>query len=157
MARTGSISCRPERLVDGGSIMRKHILSLLAALSMFAVLILPASAEMNLSAGSSSMSNRGKTVIIELTFTCEFAGYYTIEGSIYQMSGRDRNVGYVSSGEDGTCQAGDRVTAIVGFSTTADLAFKPGPAQIFVIVDVYHQTLPQYDESQLVEIVRLKR
>lgn len=137
--------------------MKKHILSLLVALSLFAVLILPASAEMNISASSISMSNGGETAIMELTFTCEFAGYYSIDASITQTRGRLYNFGFVSYGRE-FCGAGELVTAIVEIPTVFDLAFKPGPAEFDANVNLYDDDdTPQYDYGSLNTIIRLKK
>jgi hypothetical protein len=155
MARAGSMGIALD-LFEIGVVMKKNLFSLLAALGMFAVLILPVSAEMSFSTGSSWMSNRGKTVNIEMTFTCEFAGGYEIYGSLVQNSGRLQNYA-PSSDASGYCEEGEQVTALVEFPSGRNLAFKPGPAQVDAALYLYNQYTNQEDSGFLNTIVRLKK
>lgn len=140
--------------------MKKHVIALLAALSLFTALVLPANAEIALSTGRSSMSNGGQTVTMEFMFTCEFAGSYTISASLSQSVGRVQNFG--SAYTTGYCGQGEHVTVPLGIPSGRGLPFRAGPAQLEATMYVYGQdpNNPEnylYDDGTLQTVVRLRK
>ena len=138
--------------------MTKHLLGFLAALGLFAFLALPASASHDstpipVSIGKVSLSNRGQTATVNVTFTCAVTGGYDVSAQIYQTSGRLLNFG--RNWTTGTCVAEEVVTVSVPVTSQLGIAFKAGPAQVIAGVNQYDTDTWNYFSGETAQTVRL--
>lgn len=141
--------------------MKQRLLGLLSALSMFTILVLPASAEISLSAVASSISDGGETATLQVTFTCTYTGSYSVSGEVNQKSGRGTNYG--NGGAHGECEANQQVIAYLNLTSQSERAFRPGPADVSITVfnwdDGSHDDWENrdMDTGRLTTAIRLKK
>ena len=126
--------------------MKTRLVGLFAALGLFALLALPATAShgiaMPTSVGEVFLTTDGKTAFVRVTFTCPFAGRYLVIAELSQTSGRLPNSGQGDAA--GYCRAGDEVTnRSVPLDSQFGSLFKVGPAQVTASVEL----LGPYEET----------
>lgn len=141
--------------------MKQRLLSLLAALGMFAVLVLPASAEIGLSITDPSILNGAGTATVQVTFTCTYTGSFSVSGEVNQKFGHLTSYG--NGGVHGACEAGQQVVEYLDLVPQGNLPFRPGSAHLSVSVFNWEEGSHDTPENQgmdtgrLMTVIRLQR
>lgn len=110
--------------------MKHRIVGLVAALSLFILMVMPASATLSLQVSGSHLVDRGTVAVIAVTVACETGTNFdiTVDAGITQDQGQTTVFGHTaSSKEDVSCADGSLTTILTihargGTFQEADLA-----------------------------------